>query len=92
MLFGEKNNFLHIYIIVVNLLILHHYKYLSALIFLIEDKGLDPNLGHMNMERYHLNPHRDEFGEVCPANWNKTNKATIKTDPIGKLEFFEKQY
>jgi alkyl hydroperoxide reductase subunit AhpC len=32
----------------------------------------------------------DEHGEVCPAGWNKNNKATIKTDPTAKLEYFEK--
>jgi peroxiredoxin (alkyl hydroperoxide reductase subunit C) len=34
----------------------------------------------------------DEHGEVCPAGWNKENKATIKPDPTGKLDFFEEKY
>ncbi|GAA6064108.1 hypothetical protein JCM10212_002485 [Sporobolomyces blumeae] len=32
----------------------------------------------------------DEHGEVCPANWSAENADTIKTDPKGKLEYFEK--
>ncbi|GAA5888912.1 hypothetical protein JCM16303_002188 [Sporobolomyces ruberrimus] len=33
----------------------------------------------------------DEFGEVCPANWDpSSNNDTIKTDPKAKLEYFEK--
>lgn len=30
---------------------------------------------------------QDEFGEVCPANWNEGSK-TIKADPKGSLEYF----
>ncbi|KAF9484552.1 2-cysteine peroxiredoxin [Pholiota conissans] len=29
----------------------------------------------------------DKYGEVCPANWHEGTK-TIKTDPVGKLEYF----
>ncbi|KAK7207543.1 thioredoxin-like protein [Myxozyma melibiosi] len=31
----------------------------------------------------------DEYGEVCPANWTKGSE-TLKPDPTGKLEYFEK--
>jgi alkyl hydroperoxide reductase subunit AhpC len=30
---------------------------------------------------------QDEFGEVCPANWQEGSK-TMKADPKGKLEYF----
>ena len=30
-------------------------------------------------------------GEVCPANWSE-GKATMKPDPVGSQEFFEKEY
>jgi len=33
----------------------------------------------------------DKHGEVCPANWSETNKATIKPDPKGSQEYFSKQ-
>ncbi|KAF8196984.1 2-cysteine peroxiredoxin [Pholiota molesta] len=29
----------------------------------------------------------DQYGEVCPANWNEGSQ-TIKADPLGKLEYF----
>ena len=32
-----------------------------------------------------------EHGEVCPANW-KEGGATIKPDPKGSKEYFNKQY
>jgi len=35
--------------------------------------------------------HFEKHGEVCPANW-KQGSATIKPDPSGSREFFEKQY
>jgi len=31
----------------------------------------------------------EEHGEVCPANWNE-NSPTIKPDPKGSIEYFEK--
>ncbi|KAK2182592.1 hypothetical protein NP493_346g02065 [Ridgeia piscesae] len=31
----------------------------------------------------------DKHGEVCPANW-KPNSATIKPNPVGAQEYFEK--
>lgn len=30
---------------------------------------------------------QDKYGEVCPANWTEGSN-TIKTDPVGKLEYF----
>jgi alkyl hydroperoxide reductase subunit AhpC len=33
----------------------------------------------------------EENGEVCPANWQQ-GKATIKPNPAGSQEFFEKEY
>lgn len=34
----------------------------------------------------------EEYGEVCPANWNdKSNPNTIKPDPVKSKEYFEKQ-
>ncbi len=30
-------------------------------------------------------------GEVCPANWDE-GKASMKPDPVGSQEFFEKEY
>jgi len=30
----------------------------------------------------------DEYGEVCPAQWQPGDK-TMKPDPVGKLEYFE---
>ena len=33
---------------------------------------------------YHL---QEKYGEVCPANWQE-GSSTIKTDPVGKLEYF----
>jgi len=30
-------------------------------------------------------------GEVCPANWDE-GKASMKPDPVGSHEFFEKEY
>lgn len=33
----------------------------------------------------------EKHGEVCPANWNPdSNKATIKPDPKGSKEYFNK--
>lgn len=33
----------------------------------------------------------DKHGEVCPANWNpESNPATIKPDPSGSQEYFQK--
>jgi len=33
----------------------------------------------------------EEHGEVCPANWNPNgNSATIKPDPKGSQEYFNK--
>ncbi|KJA18935.1 hypothetical protein HYPSUDRAFT_44784 [Hypholoma sublateritium FD-334 SS-4] len=29
----------------------------------------------------------EKYGEVCPANWQE-GSSTIKTDPVGKLEYF----
>ena len=31
----------------------------------------------------------EEHGEVCPAKW-KPGSATIKPDPSGKMDYFEK--
>jgi len=31
----------------------------------------------------------DQHGEVCPANWTP-GSDTLKPDPDGKLEYFEK--
>jgi alkyl hydroperoxide reductase subunit AhpC len=31
----------------------------------------------------------EKHGEVCPANW-KPGAATIKPDPVGAREFFDK--
>jgi alkyl hydroperoxide reductase subunit AhpC len=33
----------------------------------------------------------EENGEVCPANWHEGD-ATMKPDPKGSQDFFEKQY
>ena len=33
----------------------------------------------------------EKNGEVCPANWDE-GKASMKADPVGSQEFFEKEY
>jgi alkyl hydroperoxide reductase subunit AhpC len=33
----------------------------------------------------------ESHGEVCPANWDE-GKASMKADPVGSQEFFEKEY
>jgi len=68
-------------------------------LFIIDDKGVlrqitmnDLPVGRSVDETLRLVQafqYTDEHGEVCPANWTP-GKDTMKPDPSGKLEYFEK--
>jgi len=68
-------------------------------LFIIDDKGIlrqitmnDLPVGRSVDETIRLVQafqYTDQHGEVCPANW-KPGKDTLKPDPKGKLEYFEK--
>jgi len=68
-------------------------------LFIIDDKGVlrqitmnDLPVGRSVDETLRLVQafqYTDEHGEVCPANWTP-GQDTMKPDPSGKLEYFEK--
>ncbi|XP_063691803.1 peroxiredoxin-like [Bolinopsis microptera] len=68
-------------------------------LFIIDDKGIlrqitmnDLPVGRSVDETLRLVQafqYTDQHGEVCPANWTP-GKDTLKPDPDGKLEYFEK--
>jgi len=68
-------------------------------LFIIDDKGIlrqitmnDLPVGRSVDETLRLVQafqYTDQHGEVCPANWTP-GKDTLKPDPEGKLEYFEK--
>lgn len=68
-------------------------------LFIIDDKGIlrqitmnDLPVGRSVDETLRLVQafqYTDQHGEVCPANWTP-GAPTLKPDPAGKLEYFEK--
>jgi len=70
--------------------------------YVIDAKGIlrhlsmnDPPVGRNISELVRLvsgYQYVEKHGEVCPAGWQKDGDATIKDDPVKKLDFFNKAF